>query len=424
MREVSGGGIRVDARLTRPGVFEYLLPDGNIRREYRPPEEVHRKDSMASADCLPVGDDHPEELLELETEHEYRLGLTGEGTRKDSEGWLVNSIVVRDPALIEKMKRGKVFVSCGYDCDLEEKSGTTPQGERYDAIQRNIVYNHVAIVDVPRAGARARVRMDAAFMQTETKETDMPNLAKKLAKALADTAAANARADAAEARADAKKKKDELVIEEESDEEEADEDKMDEDDEEGDKEIPAFIKKKMKKDGADFVDAPSFERMRARADGLEAENKTLRTENKRLKKGGPRLDSADIQKRVKERVALEKVAGPILRQDSEDDEDALDITAMSDREVKVAVIKTVDKKDCADVKRFSDDYVNARFDSVVERVDESDDEDLDTEDYDFERQDAADADDEAKAARKMRERSANRWRADAADNDRDANEED
>src|SRR5262249_40249598 len=46
---------------------------------------------------------------------------------------------------------------------MEEASGEW-NGERYDAIQRNIRGNHVALVDVARAGPEARVRMDAAVM--------------------------------------------------------------------------------------------------------------------------------------------------------------------------------------------------------------------------------------------------------------------
>lgn len=51
----------------------------------------------------------------------------------------------------------------GYTCDLEETSGTWC-GVEYDCIQRNIRYNHCAIVDVGRAGDNAKIdlRMDSA----------------------------------------------------------------------------------------------------------------------------------------------------------------------------------------------------------------------------------------------------------------------
>src|SRR5690606_41297547 len=41
-------GIRAPARFTRVGVLEYELPDGAKRREYRPPEEVIKEDSLAT----------------------------------------------------------------------------------------------------------------------------------------------------------------------------------------------------------------------------------------------------------------------------------------------------------------------------------------------------------------------------------------
>ena len=65
------------------------------------------------------------------------------------------------------MERGKLEISCGYTCDTEEKPGTHPIWGDYDAIQRNILGNHVAIVDQGRAGT-AKVRMDGMMVQRGT----------------------------------------------------------------------------------------------------------------------------------------------------------------------------------------------------------------------------------------------------------------
>jgi hypothetical protein len=65
--------------------------------------------------------------------------------------------------LIESRERREV--SCGYRCRLDLTPGTTPDGERYDAVQRDVVYNHVALVPRGRAGRDVALRLDAADNQ-------------------------------------------------------------------------------------------------------------------------------------------------------------------------------------------------------------------------------------------------------------------
>ena len=59
--------------------------------------------------------------------------------------------------LAPKVDAGKVELSGGYACDLAIEDGTTPAGEAYQAVQRNIRGNHVALVDHARAGPDARI---------------------------------------------------------------------------------------------------------------------------------------------------------------------------------------------------------------------------------------------------------------------------
>src|SRR5690606_27126345 len=68
---------------------------------------------------------------------------------------------------IADIDKGKRELSCGYSCDLEHVPGEwidprTGVAHRYDAIQRNIRGNHVAVVSKGRAGPEARVRLDSA----------------------------------------------------------------------------------------------------------------------------------------------------------------------------------------------------------------------------------------------------------------------
>jgi hypothetical protein len=54
---------------------------------------------------------------------------------------------------IEDVLNGKRALSMGYECEIEKApEGATWLGMAYDSIQRNIRYNHCAIVDAARAG--------------------------------------------------------------------------------------------------------------------------------------------------------------------------------------------------------------------------------------------------------------------------------
>ena len=92
---MADGRIRVDGHLTRPGVFEYMNPDGTIRREYRPPEEVFSPEAMESFIQIPVTNGHPSTLLTSKTAREHAVGSVGENIRRDGD-WLAAPFVVYD----------------------------------------------------------------------------------------------------------------------------------------------------------------------------------------------------------------------------------------------------------------------------------------------------------------------------------------
>src|SRR6185312_8000031 len=154
------GFLKADAVLTRVGVFTYRLADGTTRRELRLPEEVFKADSMASFEMLPVTDDHPPVMVTADNATLYQRGNVGNDIRRDGD-LLCGSVMVTDKALVKQITSGKKDqLSNGYDCDLEMTPGTHADYGAYDAIQRNIVGNHVAVVKDARAGPVARVRMD------------------------------------------------------------------------------------------------------------------------------------------------------------------------------------------------------------------------------------------------------------------------
>lgn len=156
------GGLRADAALTRSGIFVYRKEDGSEIKEYRPPEEVFDAESLSTLADAPVTNLHPPELVTTENFSRYAKGHVGEAVKQDDDK-VVARMTMQDADLVAAVERGDMReVSCGYQCTVEETPGVTPTGERYDRVQRNIRYNHAAIVPMGRAGSEVRLRLDAA----------------------------------------------------------------------------------------------------------------------------------------------------------------------------------------------------------------------------------------------------------------------
>lgn len=178
---LDNGWLAAPARLTRTGVFLYRLGDGSTVRELRLPEEVFKADSLATAALIPVVDEHPRDnhgALDAKNTRGLQVGSVGENVVADGR-FVSARIMVTDGATVEKILGGKQELSCGYFCDREPTPGVwTDENGRshpYDLVQRNIKYNHVALVAMGRAGPEVRVRLDSAdagMLVSETSHTD------------------------------------------------------------------------------------------------------------------------------------------------------------------------------------------------------------------------------------------------------------
>lgn len=151
------GFLQVRAPLTNIGVFTYLTEDGTVQRELRTPEQVLDKASCKTLQGVPLTIDHPAEKVTPENAKALAVGNIS-GISTDSYR-VYADITITDKEAIEAVKNGKRALSCGYTCDTEQKQGVW-MGVEYDAIQSNIKYNHVALVDRGRAGDDARIRFD------------------------------------------------------------------------------------------------------------------------------------------------------------------------------------------------------------------------------------------------------------------------
>ena len=148
--------------LTSVGIFEYKNPDGSIRRELRLPEEVFSEESLASYKGKPIIITHDAGIVTKENVGEHQIGtILTEGYRSGED--VRAEIVIHQT---DAMKRsGLKELSLGYDLDLEETAGEW-NGQHYDAIQRNIRINHLALVREARAGDQARLNIDSRDSKT------------------------------------------------------------------------------------------------------------------------------------------------------------------------------------------------------------------------------------------------------------------
>ncbi len=156
---LDNGWLRVPATIGRVGVFEYYTADGKVVREYRPPEEVLDPASIASFEAVPLTNDHPPTRLDAANARSYSSGSVG-GVRP--AGHQVEGVVlVTDASTVAAAAGGKRQLSPGYTVVLDPTPGVTPEGEHYDAIQRRIRGNHVALVQDGRQGPNVALRMDS-----------------------------------------------------------------------------------------------------------------------------------------------------------------------------------------------------------------------------------------------------------------------
>lgn len=173
------GYLRCDAKITRIGVFSYRQADGSTRKELRLPDEVFNDDSLSSFEDVPLTNNHPKERLTEKNTRRFQAGNV-KRVRKHDE-FVSAKVLITDNDAINDAENGKTQLSCGYTCDLDLTPGVTSgidgvrDGLRYDAIQRNIVGNHVAIVNKARAGTESQLHLDAedAVMVVDT--TPKPN---------------------------------------------------------------------------------------------------------------------------------------------------------------------------------------------------------------------------------------------------------
>lgn len=358
--ETPEGYLRIKATFARTGLQRYRRQDGKEAIEYRPEEEVSRKDALLSLANLPVTLEHPPELLTPDTCRQYQRGHTGSMVEYRSP-FAVGFVTVTDREAIDAVKRGDAReVSVGYRVKFDATPGVTPDGQRYDGVQREISGNHVAIVRKGRAGPEVRLHMDSAYavdpIPTETE---------------GDQSSEQEEPMPAQIRADAKKSKAPPPMEEEEEAMEGEgEEEMKEEEMDGGGAGNLGSYKVAKKDGGGpMVPKAMYDKACAeRDDAIAAHERDLG----RLDALVDRLDS--LESEIDSRIDADDIdIDALVNARLELIDRATAITGerptfdgLTDRELMIESLEKVG----VDPSRFegrSDDYVAATFDTYAEQ---------------------------------------------------------
>lgn len=313
VRKTPQGGVSAPAYLTRTGVFvyRYMKPDGEsvVVRELRHPDEVFKESSLATLHGAPITIGHPQEVTP-DNWREVSVGTVGDNVKKDSR-FVSATVRVQDKDAVDKVVSGElVELSCGYHADTVIESGVY-NGQPYDAVQRNIQYNHVALLPKGggRAGSEVKLRLDGSLESTyyigmylDDKDSQAPDHLDALVAEKTLTAKLTAeKAELAAVNSDLQKK---------------------------------------------------FDCLTGERDQLVSD----------LSKSRAEVSSERIDSLVSQRVALFDSARVVLGTDFE-------FSGKSEREVFLAVISKSDSK--FDAKGRSDDYLRGRFEAAVESYSDS-----------------------------------------------------
>lgn len=310
--ETQEGFLEGYAIATRTGVFLYRKADGSIQRELRTDEEVFNQDAIDSFKMKPITNDHPEDMVNIDNASELSVGMTGQEIKK-IDNYLAPFIKITDKKTIQDIKSGKRGLSFGYKVNLVKKDGIY-NGEKYDYVQTNIRGNHLALVYEGRAGEKAKLRLDS---QDAICVFNNFNNNLKMTKIRLDDKEFEVSEEVAS-------KIDSIEAENTS----------------------------LKKDKKDLEKSKS--ELQSKLDIMTGERDSIQVKlDEELKKD----HTGDIAKKIQERIVLEKKASEFFKADE-------DFSKLSDKEIKSKVIGLFTKD--FNVDSVSDDYLNARFDSIID----------------------------------------------------------
>ena len=313
LTETEDGHLVGEIVATGAGVFSYYDDKGKVVRLLRSVDDV--KAATPGIADLPITLFHPDEDVSEYNIDRLKVGSIGHEVVFDGLNNKIH-VDISDPKAVEAIKKHKIrAVSMGYDCKVVRDSGNW-QGVDYDARQTEIVYNHMALVPVGRAGDgvnfRVRCGDSVDFNIFNQKDNNM------IKTTLRDGSIVEV---------------EERVFDE----------------------LKSYKdENKSLKDSADekqrIIDSVTGERDAAKASLTKAEKDLAEFKAKAI-------DSKEIDNRVNARLALLKCA----------DEAKIEKAAeMSDKDIKLAIIGKA--YDGMNLEGKSDDYIAAMFDAAFAQL--------------------------------------------------------
>ena len=159
----------VDAILARTGTQTYLerelfedKEDSNQEiNVLREPDQVFDEKTIASFENKPITIEHPQDFVNSDNYKDLAVGFVRDVTKKEVDGkdLLVGNLIITDQEAIKAIEDGKIYLSCGYDCDIVEEDNKW--------YQKNIRGNHIALCDNPRAGITQIIDSDEDLISVD-----------------------------------------------------------------------------------------------------------------------------------------------------------------------------------------------------------------------------------------------------------------
>ena len=180
--DINGYWLIKDNPMTKIGVFPYLgkqisneLEPDKIYMVLRPEEELTNSETLKSLELIPLLNDHEmvgKDFTPVEKKGSH--GTTGQNVKVKGD-LITNDLRLLSEEIKKEIDNGKRELSMGYRCRYDLTSGEY-NGQHYDAIQRDVRFNHIALVEDGRMGSDVCV-MDRSItfdsITDLTKETTM-----------------------------------------------------------------------------------------------------------------------------------------------------------------------------------------------------------------------------------------------------------
>lgn len=191
--DINGYERRYDVPMTKIGIFPYLgktispeLEPDKIYQVLRPEEELTNPETLKSLENIPFVDDHTMIGDGFTPAEEKGIhGVTGDNVKVNGD-LITNDLIVYSQTLKDLIDGGKRDLSMGYRCRYDITPGEY-KGQHYDAIQRDIRFNHIALVDEGRMGSECRVTDNAiVYDHLDIKDLQIQKKEQKMAKITLD----------------------------------------------------------------------------------------------------------------------------------------------------------------------------------------------------------------------------------------------